>query len=196
MNPFIHSFLLTIKNLEHFTNVEWGEIPVCCVLCPQDQRSLRSGEDPQETSSWPRIPTCVSPWERTTTSGSCCATTAGVNSTSTRSASVSGNATTATFTEEPWKEPGQISFHPSHSSHENWKWLPERTSFPLRTCVSLVNMWQVSFICLKTAFYFRQNHISFNKTFVPLLWNSFVINESDRRFSKYDAMFSLNHLSS
>lgn len=94
---------------------------VCC-CSPQDQET--SGEELQE-SFWRRIPTLVSPWERTKSSGSSCATTAGVNLTSTRSASASGNATMATFTGELWKEPGHIISHPLLSSRENWRCLPE-----------------------------------------------------------------------
>ncbi len=130
----------------------WAD--VCCCF-PQDQFSLHSGEELQE-SFWRRIPICVSLWERMKTSGSSCATTAGVNSTSTRSASALGNVTTATFIEELLKEPGQISFHPFLSSQENWRCQPETdVCLPLRTCVSLVKSQYVFPYVLKKAFYFR-----------------------------------------
>lgn len=76
-------------------------------------------------TSWPRIPTSASPWGRTKTSASCSATTAGVISTTTPWASALGNATTATFTEELWKEPEQISSPPFPCSCGSWRCPPE-----------------------------------------------------------------------
>lgn len=123
----------------------WAD--VCC-CCPQDQSSRHSGEELQETC-WRRTPTRVSPWERMKTSGSSCATTAVVNSTSTRSASASGNATMATFTEEPLKQPGQIKSHPFLSSRENWRCL-------LETDVSSSeDLCPIGPFVFKKAFFFR-----------------------------------------
>lgn len=106
----------------------WPGVPP---LSPQIQSSTRSVGGPPG-SLWRRTRAPASLCGRTRSSGSSSATTGGVNSTSTRSASASEKDLTATFTGEPWKEPGQTSSHRFLSSREKLKCPPETDWSPQR----------------------------------------------------------------